>query len=54
VVDEDVFGLEVAVDDVKSVKILEREDHLRRVERRVRLAIYTASSTNVIQLYATG
>ena len=43
-VDEDVFRLEVAVDDVERVEILEREDDLRRVERRVRLAVY--SSTN--------
>ena len=45
VVDEDVFRLEVTVDDVERVQILERQHHLTGVERRIRLASPTATTS---------
>ena len=43
-VDKDVFRLQIAVDDVKGVKILERQDDLRCVERRIGLAAATRAT----------
>jgi len=40
-VDENVFRLEVAVDDVEGVQVLKRENDLRRIEARLRLAVNT-------------
>lgn len=36
-VEQDVFGLQVAVDDVERVQVLEREDKFRDVQPRARL-----------------
>ena len=40
-VDEDIFWLQVAVDDIERVEILERQDDLSGVECCVRLAAAT-------------
>jgi len=44
VINKNVFRLQVAVDNVKRVKVLERQNDLTGVERRVRIT--TAAQTS--------
>jgi len=48
-VDENILWLQIAIDDVECMQVLESQDDLSSVERRVRLATSQATSAYTLQ-----